>query len=338
MLTLLITFLNIDCKSQNINITYDDSQSQHILTYWKKGSISQEEMDKFMGLYGTKMYLKKLATFFDDVDPVSFEQSIRQAIEGKPSANDRYMFNQLLSKKETAQKMLNLIQEHEAEITQKSIQLISRYVPASLTMDMKVYLVFGIIGGGWTFADEPNAFFLDISNLGVDYEGMTYLAAHELFHVVQDRMMPPSTAKHNGVQYLIDEMVKEGMATFIADFGHTTNNGEYSQFSVSIQNRNLRRIQSNFTLLETLIFRAHFDQEVQIDQLYSIGLSGMYGSPLYYVAYYMISKLDEEQKSGDYVMSMFNQPYEKLVLDYNALALEKGYPSLSKQIIEIIQQ
>nr|WP_299069950.1 DUF5700 domain-containing putative Zn-dependent protease [uncultured Allomuricauda sp.] len=334
-----LSFLNV--YGQEINVTYNYSSVKKLIEILDKGELLENDFDELMSLNGSKAYLKKMATFFSGVDELSFKRSLDAAAKGNPLENDLFMFERVINSVPEAKKLLAAVAKKEEELTQNSTALLKNYSPSDIKIDVTVYMILGIIGGGWTFDDSKNSFYLDFSLLKEDINGLTYLAAHELYHLIQYRFMKTTPDKTEKVSFLLDQMVREGSATYVADFTKLTASGYYVDFSKKDYARNFRRMESNFALFETLIYKAHHDPQSNLDLLYNIGLSGMYQSPLYFVGYHMID-LIEKYNGRQELINLLKESPDKLVLAYDQLFtegknLDEKYIPLSKATIEIIK-
>ena len=326
---------------QEIKVNYDYSAVKKLIEIVDKGALLENDFNELIGLNGSKAYLKKMATFFTGIDELSFKRSLEAAAKGTPLANDPFRFERVLSSIPEAKKLLTEVMLKEEELTQNSISLLSQYSPENIQIEATVYMILGITGGGWTFDDEPNSFYVDFSSMKDDINGLTYLSAHELFHLVQYRFMNTTPSKSNKVAFLLDQMLREGSAVYAADFTKISSLGYYVDFSKKEYERNFRRMESNFALFESLIYQAHYDPEANVDSLYNIGLSGMYQSPLYYVGYHMIS-LIERYSGRQELIALLNESPDKLVLAYNKLCIEhrntdKTCIPLSKTLLQILE-
>jgi len=337
---LLSCFLFGSTKGQEIDITYDYGAVKKLIEILDKGVLLDNDFNALMQLNGSKAYLKKMATFFSGIDESSFKKSLEAATKGTPIENDPFMFQRVLKSVPNAKKLLAKVMVQEKELTKNSISLLAQYTPKNTKIEATVYMILGITGGGWTFDDDPNSFYVDFSSLKDDVDGLTYLSAHELFHLIQYRFMNPVITKSEKVGYLLDQMLREGSATYVADFTKLSSTGFYVDFSKKDYERNFRRMEGNFALFEALIYQAHHSPDSDIDQLYNIGLSGMYQSPLYYVGYHMI-RLIEKYGGREEVISLLKQTPDQLILAYDKLCVkhkngDNDFISLSKTTTEIL--
>ncbi len=306
-------------KAQDISITYNYEAAEKLIQILESNAFHEQDFAELMELHGTQAYLKKLGAFFPEITAATFKQSLKAVVEGSPLEEDSFMFNRILPHISEVKELLNEISAKETQLTQSSVSLLEQYSPKNIELNVNVYMVLGIVGGGWTFDDEPDAFYVDLTFMQGDYLGVTYLSTHELYHLLQYRFMQESPQKGTDkVAYLLDQMLREGSATYVADFSKVEEEGFYIDFSKEEYSRNFRRMETNFALFETLLTQAHQENTVDIDLLYNIGLSGMYQSPLYYVGYHMM-KLIAEYQGREALIDLLGQSPEQLILAYQKL-------------------
>ena len=314
LLFALLAFNGI--QAQKINISYDYTSAEKLIDILDSNELREKDFDDLIRLHGTKSYLKKLSTFFPDINESTFKQSLEAAAKGTRLENDPFMFDRILPHIPSIKKLLAEIRNNDKNLAETSTSLLSQYSPETISMDVTVYLVLGIVGGGWTFDDNPDAFYVDLTSIKDDYLGLVFLSTHELYHLAQYRFMSePIQKESNNVLFLLDQMVREGSASYVADFSKISDSGSYLEFSKKEYILNFRRMKTNFALFETLLLQANNSAFIDIDLLYNIGLSGMYQSPLYYVGYHMMKLID--RYSGHQVLiDLLNQSPEKIVLTY----------------------
>ena len=338
---MLVCFSFSNLHGQEIHVHYDYAAVKKLIEIFDKGRLSESDFDELIQLEATQAYLRKLAAFFSGIDEASFKKSLEAAATGHPLQNDRYMFERVLKAIPYAKELLSRVSTKEDELTKDATALLEQYTPEDTNLKVTVYMILGITGGGWTFDDEPNSFYVDFSSFKDDIYGLTYLSAHELFHLIQYRFMQPSPSKSKKVEYVLDQMLREGSATYVADFTKISVPGYYVDFSKKEYQRNFRRMESNFALFESLIYQVKNDATSNIDLIYNIGLSGMYQSPLYYVGYHMIKQI-EKYSGREAVIALFKAAPKKMVLAYHELSIKYGvedteFIPLSESTIKILE-
>ncbi len=292
-----------------ISIDFNYDQVGKFLEIFEKGEMTEADFDQLMSLHASQAYAKKLSTFFDNVDDNSYRTSLDAALAKNPLKNDPYMLYRVVPELETIRSFLEEIKQAEDQISTKAASMIASFTPDSVDFQATVYLVVGITGGGWTFDDEPNAFYVDIRSLKGDMNGLIYLSAHELYHLVQDRFFTQNSSGLN-VERLLSQTIREGSASYMADFSKAESKGDYTEFNQNIYKVNSRRIQSNFDWFDTVLFRLANDGSVEWESMYQLGLTGQYDSPLYFVGYEMMSVLDANLGREQFLELLGSAPME----------------------------
>ena len=184
---LLVFFFNMFCaaKAQDINITYDYAATEKLLQIFESGELTDTDFQELIALHGTKAYLKKLAMFFPNISTDAYKESIKAALKGNYIDDDPYMLKRLVPLLPDTQKLLKQVIENQEELTRNTIFKLKAYTPNNIKINATVYLTLGVIGGGWTFDDSPNAFYVDLSSMKGDFLGLSYLSTHELYHLAQ---------------------------------------------------------------------------------------------------------------------------------------------------------
>lgn len=313
-----LTFLSLSfgqILSQNIKITYDYSSVEKLIDLFDDKRINDDRIQEYLKLPGTQAYLRKLTSFFPDVTENSYENSLKSALKGSFFVKDPYMFKRLVALLPTVKKLLKEVIKNESILVDNTVLKLKEYSPENVKIKAKVYLTMGMIGGGWTFDDNPNNFYVDFSSMEGDFLGLSYLCSHELYHLIQYRFMNP-IKKSNKVLYLLDQILREGSATYISDFSKIEkSDGAYVAFCKKEYKQNFNRIETNFALFESILFSAEHQKSSNLNELYNIGFSGMYQSPLYYVGYHII-KLIEKYLGKKELKKLFSQEPNKLFLTY----------------------
>lgn len=300
----------------SISVDFNYDQVSKLIEILDKGEMIDEDFDELMKLHASQAYAKKLSTFFDGVTNESYKNSLQSALDEHPIKNDQYMFDRILPKLKTIRAFLEVIKTSEEMISQKSAQMLSAYTPDTIAFNATVYLVIGITGGGWTFDDETNAFYVDIRSMEGDLDGMIYLCAHELYHKVQEEFMPELENKD-----MPSLLIREGSASFVADYSESSGDGAYSDFNRKIYKTNSRRKELNFELFETILFRTYHDSTANWDKVCPLGLTGNYDSPLYFVGYEVVSAIAKIDGKAALLKLMSAQP-AMLLRRYIELTME----------------
>jgi hypothetical protein len=109
----------------------------------------------------------------------------------------------------------------------------------------------------------------------------------------------------------------EGTASFV---GHPVRADDAGPYLDGFRNRyrtNPERIQDDFAVFDTLMFRAVHDGDAGYEELYSLGFSGSWGSPLYFVGYRMAQVLSRYAGRAK-LAAYLRQPAANFFADYIA--------------------
>lgn len=321
-------------NAQNIEIKYNFETAEKLIEIFDKGELTKKDFQELIKLDGTKAYLKKLSSFFEGINKNSFEQSLKAAVSKKPLLDDPYLLGRIISELETTKKFISRLKKEENQIQKSTVTLLKPYIPKELKIKINVNLIIGVVGGGWTFDEQPNTFYVDITSLKGDFIGLQLLSSHEIYHLIQYRFMKKVPKKSgNRLVFILDQIVREGSAVYIADFSKVNSKeGKYINFSKREYRRNFRRMKSNFALFEILVQQIHQNKSVSIDEVYNIGFSGQYQSPLYYVGYHII-KVIEKYKGKNELLKLLKKSPINLFITYNKLS--DKYKNTNKDIIQI---
>lgn len=336
----LFCLIHLESRTQEIKVSYDYSAAEKLLKIFEAEQLSEEDFQELVALQGTQAYLKKLATFFPNIGTETYKKSLKAALKGSYMDSDPYMFKRLKPLLPASRELLAQVKRRQLQLTESSLSQLKEYTPEETSADITAFLTLGVIGGGWTFDDDPESFYVDLSSMKGDYLGLAYLCMHELYHLIQYRFMKPAD-KNDRVDFILDQMIREGSATYIADFSKIEASGEYVDFSKKEYDRNFKRIDADFALFESILFQAKYDEDVEPEKLYTIGYSGMFQSPLYYVGYHLM-KLITKYKGKQELISLLKRPSHELLLNYMELVdkysgVDKEFIPFSKAIRTIIE-
>ena len=92
----------------------------------------------------------------------------------------------------------------------------------------------------------------------------------------------------------------------------------------------MSRIRDNFNLFEVLYHRAVFDPEVQFDQLYNLGFSGTWDSPLYFVGFSIMEGLERYLGREQLLKLLSEQPGQAILAEYVRVYTANSDPALVK--------
>lgn len=211
------------------------------------------------------------------------------------------------------------------------------YLPADYAFTGAVVLAVPYFScGGFSAAGR---FFTDVAclddDIESDWDGLALLVAHEIFHVIQERLfwpLPDPTAgiatRADAYALLYAELLIEGSAELVA---HTSTlpasgGGRYTRFARSFNDANARRMPQNFALTSALLERVaarRADVEAAAHLADAILFSGQYEEIGYYVGAQMLADIDRAW-GREALTCIMRLPPEQLVLAHDALAAQAG--------------
>ncbi|HEU4522590.1 MAG TPA: DUF5700 domain-containing putative Zn-dependent protease, partial [Thermoanaerobaculia bacterium] len=225
--------------------------------------------------------------------------------------------------------------------------VIARMRPYAPDGDFKSSLTLVAAGSSDGFSPGRGQLYVAVDYFRDDWDGLIVLAAHELYHAVQSAVLDASgvQVRINGLEggtreatRLLLTTLKEGTGSVVGDPLTVSNPGNYNAWFAQKYRRNLDRIHQNFALFETMLFRLAKD-DVTFEKLYSLGFSGGWDSPLYFVGY-RIARVLEKYDGRDAIRKMWSRSPVEPFLRYAALARrnpgDRDIVPLSESTVEIL--
>lgn len=327
---------------QNITIELDTASARATLSAFGKATAT-DEVTRIAKLPGNQALIRQAGRFDKNATEENFVaalgQSARNASVGKPGeagpfVPDTFRFTRLRDALAPTRNLLEQIERNPQKLTTEVINRIRLFTPEGVNMKVKVYLIAGGTSDG--FAPDANNFYIALDYFEDDYEGLKLLMAHELFHNVQSLTLegkrvvatdaPPNVRNsHN----LLLNTLKEGTASVVGDPLEVAGGKKYTTWFQGKFKNNLRRIDANFALFDTLLFRLYNDPSAEPGRLYNIGFSGSFDSAMYFVGYRMAKSLEKYEGKGAIAASISDDPM-KFFARYIALYQKHNDPELIK--------
>ena len=273
----------------DIRIELDATQPRALLELFGRGKVTDEELLRVSKLHATQALIRQASRFDPAATEENFRASLRRVVETGASEPDPFRLAVVRSRLEASRSLLQQIEEGRQAFLSDVVARMREYAPAGVALDTKVHFVLGGTSDG--FAPASEAFYIALHYFGDDAEGLKTLMAHELFHNVQAGLRggrkPEGRPNVTKSLSLLQHTVAEGTASMVGDPLALPAGKPYTDFLRAKYKRNLDRIATNFALFEALLFRAYHDPGADYDQLYRLGFSGTWDSPLYFVGYRM---------------------------------------------------
>lgn len=317
----------------HVQLELDSTSATALLEALSQNKISDTELSRITSLPGTQAMIRQAARFDPTAKESAFVSSLRSTIESGKAEHDPFRFVLVKSRLELVRSLLKQISKDPNNFIESVASRIVEYAPNDVTLKSKVYLTVGGTSDG--FAPTEDAFYLALHYFGDDYEGLKMMAAHELFHNVQAKLRRARGQREQSAQSqhivsslaLLGNTMNEGTASMVGDGLLLPGGKSYSDFLKGKFKRNLERIKSNFALFELLLYRAYNDPSVEYSQLYSIGFSGTWDSPLYFVGYHM-GKVIEKYKGKNAVKALIGAPPSQFFNEYVEIYNRQNGPEI----------
>jgi len=292
---LLICLLSAPAMAADVtklSLDTDYASAQGVLDAFARGSIADEELKRLESLPGIREMIEQTGRFSTDATPARFESSLRAAIAHQPLApeQDPFRFAALTAHLSEVQGLMQTMQRDPGRFSSDVYRRLVPYTPSGLDLHVTVHMTLGGTSDGWAPGDKD--FYLSLNHFDGDYQGLVVLTSHEVYHLVQAKLMPGpqsqavAVSQHNTENILI-ETYREGSATVVGDPTQVQDGGKWIKWFSGKYASNADHLADDYMLLDTMLYRAAHDPGVDYDRLYSLGFSGGLGSAAYFVGYNM---------------------------------------------------
>lgn len=285
---------------RDLTISFDYESARAVLDLFDAETVTDEEIRRVAELPGNRSLIRQAARFSPGATEQKFRESLKAIVETGRVEDDVFAFS---SVKKRLEKIRFLIQEIEKDPERLKAAVAGRirdYIPGGLTVEANVYFILGGTSDGFVPSEE--SFCVALHYFEDDIEGLKVLMAHELYHIAQrtawrthprsreiDASLAPGLSRSLD---LLRGTLNEGTASLVGDPLEVEDGKNYIRWFQTKFRRNLQRIEANFALFETILFRFFHDPEADPGVLYNIGFSGMWDSPIYFVGYHMARSIE----------------------------------------------
>lgn len=329
----------------NIKITFDSESARATLNAFKEKKISDDELARIVKLPGNQGLIKQSSRFDKQATEENFKTSLKQIVETGTVETDTFSFPRVKERLAATQVLLDQIEKNNQTLANEIIDRIRQYTPPGTPIDVKIYFIAGGTSDG--FAPDRKTFYVALHYFEDDYEGLKLLMAHELYHNAQSSAISGRKFLKDGAAVnitnsfsLLQSTLQEGTASVVGDPLEITNGKKYISWFQGKFKNNLRRIDTNFALFDTLLYRLYNDAEADTGKLYNIGFSGTFDSALYFVGYRM-ARVIEKHKGKQAIASAISENPLQFFNQYIELYKKQGDSEaipFSKSTEEILQK
>lgn len=285
----------------DIRIDVDTEFVTQLHAVFDSETVTESDLDALSQTAGAKALILKVRQYAPQVDEALLKTAIRRAVAGETWKEDPFHFWHSYRQREKTRELLATLQD-EIELSESVRAQLEPYLPDDLELQTRIIFVLGGRSAGWTMGD--GAFQVGLDQHASDpVEMIEITAAHEIYHVAQEKMIPQrqgdGAIPADRVDALLDALTREGTASLLDDYSDIEGEGKLLTYSLDQQKKNRDRIATAFVLFETLVFRTANDAESNLGQLYEIGFLDPWGSSGYEVGRVMaeaIVEADGKQK------------------------------------------
>lgn len=334
-------------RQDHIRLELDSSSARALLDLFSRDNVTDEELLRVMKLPATQAMIRQAARFDPSATEANFKSSLRRVVETGSSEQDPFRFAIVKARLEPVRSLLKQIDDSPQTFVDGVSGRMREYAPENVALKSTVHFIVGGTSDG--FAPNGDTFYIALHYYGDDYEGLKMLTAHELFHNVQavlkqaqggDKRTPAAPANVSNSFAILGNTVNEGTASMVGDALLLPGGKQYSDFLRAKYKKNLDRIKSNFALFEALLYRAYNDPGADYNQLYNLGFSGTWDSPLYFVGYRM-GKVIEKYKGKEAIKASVGAEPLQFFNQYIEIYKKHDDPEIvrfSKSCEEILQK
>ena len=305
-----------------LTLTLDLTPAADMLALFKHRGGGAQEIAGLMARPEVRDLITQTARFDPSATPEAFAGTLQQAAAGRlaPGAADPFAFNRVRQHAADIARLYDLIEVRAAALQRDIASRLQPDLPPGVELTVHAVVVVGGTSDGW--AQPGNRLYLALQSFEGDYDGLVTLMAHEVYHVVQYSVMPvtgsaAADARERNAENLMIATLMEGTASFVGDPPRESGAGVYLDWDRARYRTNLGRIQDDFALFDALMFRAAHDGEADYKELYSLGFSGAWGSPLDFVGYRMAQVIARYGGRGR-LAAYLAQPSGAFFADYMA--------------------
>lgn len=278
-----------------IQINVDQEFVDHVHALFEAEVITGDELDVIARTAGASALIRKVRQYAPQADEVLLKEALQRAARGEKWADDPFYFWRSYRQREKTRDLMSKMGDGDA-LAEKVGDLLAPYLPEDIALETGIVFVLGGASAGWTMGDGN--FQVGLDHHATDpVEVIERTAAHEIYHVAQEAMLPPEPSNpddpNDRVDALLRALVQEGTASLLDDFSDIKGEGELLKYIRDKQETNRNRIDSAFLLFETLVLRTANDAQANLGQLYQIGFLDPWGSSAYEVGRVMAEAIVE---------------------------------------------
>ena len=309
-----------------IELRMDAGPAAAVLELFDTAPVERERVEALLDIPAVRQMVAQTRRFDAAATDAVFVDSLAAALEGTTIEVDPFGFSRLESRLDEIRSGLHQLQKGEAELAENIRQRVAHWAPRDLDIEATIFVVLGGSSDGWAPGDGN--FYLAMQYFRDDVVGLTAMATHELYHVLQPQILYPSEDDSGQASALLTATLAEGTATLVGNPLTFSDGGAYLDFLQRKHSRNLRRLRQNFQLFEALYYRLASDPTVSFGDVYDLGFSGGWDSPLYFVGFHVAEAIERHRGTPALLSALQNTPADAVFADYIELYRETDDPAL----------
>jgi hypothetical protein len=273
-------------ENSSFSFRVESAAAEAVLDIFEKGKVSPAELDELVKMDDIATSIRHASQFNSEASEEMYKQSLVDVLNGKKPASDPFQFGSVMKRHVETRRLYDLIRENPQSLMQDIYVQMSDHMPEDVKVEGVAYLLVG--GGSDGFAIGGD-FYVGLHFYKDDYVGLKLLMSHEIYHLAQAQFFPFPIGSWKGatsIEDALNETLLEGSAALVGD-PTVIDGGAYIEWFQKKYVRNMSRIKQNFLLLELILYRLSSDPSSRFGTYYSLGFSGGWDSPLYFVGYKM---------------------------------------------------
>ena len=312
----------------SVNMRIDLSGAEAVLRLFDSDQPQKHEVEALLHLPAVRATIVQTGQFDPTATDDVFVETLWHAINGDQLTSDPFQFGVVRDRLPEIRKTISGLMDSGAAITARISDRLTMYTPPDLAIETTMFAVLGGTSDGWAPDDE--GFYVALRYFRGDTAGLTSLVTHETYHIAQRAFFSQDESdSHTDVaNMLVASLLSEGTATLVGDPTLFDGDERYLQFLKRKHRRNMQRIEQNFALFEALYFRAMHDPDVTPEKVYSIGFTGGWDSPLYFVGFQIAQGLEKHLGRETLVELLATSTPTDVLARYVRLYTETGDPDL----------
>ncbi len=312
-------------RPAQVSLAFDLSAAEAQVALFDRNTVTREDVAALLDHPAVLAMIRQTARFDPAATEERFVESLWQALNGRAPDPDPFRFQTVRERLGEIRESLSLLTSRRAPFVAAIRERLAAYTPPGVEFETTLRGVVGGTSDGWAPGDGD--FYVALHYFGSDVDGLTAMLAHETYHIAQ-RQFFFADAEQGAAQMLVANVVAEGTAVLASNPETYSGDGRYLRFLKDKHARNLARIRDSFVLFEALYAYAAAADDAPAEQLYSLGFSGTWDSPLYFVGFRVAEALEKHRGRPALLRLLAAEPGVRLLDEYIRVYEENDDPEL----------